>query len=419
MRHNIIEKKQMRLLQSDDSVPETERTEQKGEMRMPAKEKSKKLTLSELKRHLSGLTREETTDLICRLYKSGPEAVRLLNAEFNREAYLAELYKETKDKIRKEFFPARGMGRLSLRDAKAAISAFKKVCPDPEAVLDLQLFYVECGVKFSKQYGDLYDAFYYSMGNMFTTVVETLNKLDDEALFRRFEGRMRNLLSAEDYDPGFTDAFSAFTDLNWEREAFPEEKEAIPPELDDSSGPTLSPENAKRFFNIMMPLESWINRKYQLFPELGERFTQRDVNMSQVHKLMNELWGHANSIRDYLAECGDTLSEADRQIISGWTRFVRGRFMIERYLKSGAIFIPVDGKKRVYLVSGITSEIEENIPRNALPVMVQTTLIPFMGRIIYDGLMVPFSVAFGGGIKGDLKETYLDAKREEHIIKQL
>ena len=264
---------------------------------------------------------------------------------------------------------------------------------------------MECGVDFSKQYGDLYDAFYYSMGSMFTTVVETLNKLDDEALFRRFEERMRDILTAEEYDPGFTDAFSAFDDLKWEQEdedaVFPQTKES-PVEVDEPSGPTLSAAHAKRFFEIMMPLESWVNRKYQVIPELGENFTEKDVSMPQVRELMKALWSHP-----------------DREIVSGWTRFVRGRFLIERYLKAGAVFIPAEGKRRVYLVSGITSEIEENIPRNALPVMVETTLLPFMGRIIYDGLLLPFSIAFGGGIKRDLKETYLDAKREKLIVTRL
>ncbi len=389
---------------------------------MPDKGKSKKLTLSELKQHLRKLTQTEAIDLLCRLYKSSPEAVKFLNAEFNREQYLAALYEETKAKILKEFFPTRGLGRLSLKDAKAAISAFKKVSVDPAPVIDLQLYYVECGVDFSKQYGDLYDAFYYSMGSMFTTVVETLNKLDDEALFRRFEERMRDILKADGYDAGFTDAFSAFDDLKWEREgenATTPRTEESPAEVDEPSEPTLSAAHAKRFFEIMMPLESWVNRKYQVIPELGENFTEKDVSIPQVRELMKALWSHSDAIRDYLAEQGETLSVADREIVSGWTRFVRGRFLIERYLKAGAVFIPAEGKTRVYLVSGITSEIEESIPRNALPVMVETTLLPFMGRIIYDGLLIPFSIAFGGGIKRDLKETYLDAKREELIVTRL
>ena len=389
---------------------------------MPEKGKMKKLTLSELKQHLRKLTQTEAIDLLCRLYKASPEAVKFLNAEFNREQYLAALYEETKAKILKEFFPTRGLGRLSLKDAKAAISAFKKVSVDPAPVIDLQLYYVECGVDFSKQYGDLYDAFYYSMGSMFTTVVETLNKLDDEALFRRFEERMRDILKADGYDAGFTDAFSAFDDLKWEQEdedaVFPEMEES-PAEVDEPSGPTLSATHAKRFFEIMMPLESWVNWKYQVIPELGETFTEKDIAIPQVRELMKALWSHPDAIRDYLTERGETLSGVDREIVSGWMRFVHGRFLIERYLKAGAVFIPVEGKKRVYLVSGITSEIEENIPRNALPVMVETTLLPFMGRIIYDGVLIPFSIAFGGGIKQDLKETYLDAKREEQIVTRL
>ena len=389
---------------------------------MASKEKSKKMTLPELKQHLRKLTQTEAIDLICRLYKSSPEAGKILNIEFNREQYLALMYEEAKAKILKQFFPSRGMGRLSLRDAKNAISDFKKISVDPEPVLDLQLYYVECGVDFSKQYEGMNESFYYSMGNMFSTVVETLNKLNDEALFRHFEERMRNILSVEERDPGFADEFRAFDDLKWVREdgeeVVSEAKDRIV-EVDVPSGPALSAENARRFYEIMMPLESWVNRKYQVFPELGDTFTEKDINISQVRELMNTLWSHSDAIGDYITECGQGLSDADREIVSGWKRFIHGRFLIERYLKAGAVFIPVEGKGRVYLVSGITNGIEENIPKNALPVMVETTLIPFMGRIIYDGLLIPFSVMFGGGIKRSLKESYLEAKREERIVTKL
>ena len=50
---------------------------------------------------------------------------------------------------------------------------------------------------------------------------------------------------------------------------------------------------------------------------------------------------------------------------------------------------------------------------------VRTVLLPFKGQIVYDGLMQPYRVIFGGGIKGELKETYLTAKQNCRVITSL
>jgi hypothetical protein len=46
-------------------------------------------------------------------------------------------------------------------------------------------------------------------------------------------------------------------------------------------------------------------------------------------------------------------------------------------------------------------------------------LLPFSGKIIYDGLFQTYSVHFGGGIRGDLKERYMIAKQNNRIIDAL
>jgi hypothetical protein len=58
-------------------------------------------------------------------------------------------------------------------------------------------------------------------------------------------------------------------------------------------------------------------------------------------------------------------------------------------------------------------------PREYLPAYVNTVLLPFKGKITYDGLMQNHRVHFGSGIRGRLKETYLTAKQNGRIIESL
>jgi hypothetical protein len=54
-----------------------------------------------------------------------------------------------------------------------------------------------------------------------------------------------------------------------------------------------------------------------------------------------------------------------------------------------------------------------------LPVWVEAVLLPFKGRIIYDGLLISRNIMFGSGIRGNLNETYQAAKQAGNIIESL
>jgi hypothetical protein len=51
--------------------------------------------------------------------------------------------------------------------------------------------------------------------------------------------------------------------------------------------------------------------------------------------------------------------------------------------------------------------------------LVTTVLLPFRGKIIYDGLVSGYNITFGGGIKRTLNEEYKQAKEAFGIITSL
>ncbi len=54
-----------------------------------------------------------------------------------------------------------------------------------------------------------------------------------------------------------------------------------------------------------------------------------------------------------------------------------------------------------------------------LPVYIQTVLLPFGKRIIYDSLLTTYNVSFGPGIRRRLKEAYRNATEREGILTSL
>ena len=51
--------------------------------------------------------------------------------------------------------------------------------------------------------------------------------------------------------------------------------------------------------------------------------------------------------------------------------------------------------------------------------MIETVLLPFANKIIYDGLLAHYSIHFGSNISGRLKDVYLMAKNNGAIIESL
>lgn len=65
-----------------------------------------------------------------------------------------------KEKIKKQFFPARGYGNPKAAEIRKLISDFRKVSVFPFDVVDVLLFRVEQAVDFTNAYGDISEAFY-------------------------------------------------------------------------------------------------------------------------------------------------------------------------------------------------------------------------------------------------------------------
>lgn len=151
----------------------------------------KKLTITQVKKELAKLSNEELVDIICKLYKSSKEAADQVNIIFGNDSFVDEALEEAKKKVRDQFFTKRGYGRLNLTTAKSAITAFKKICSDPAKVIDLQLYYVECGIEFTNDLGDINGSFYNSMAGMYETAVKSLIKTEDLELIKRFRPRLQ------------------------------------------------------------------------------------------------------------------------------------------------------------------------------------------------------------------------------------
>ncbi|MFK5977014.1 MAG: hypothetical protein QM493_10940 [Sulfurovum sp.] len=98
----------------------------------------------------------------------------------------------------------------------------------------------------------------------------------------------------------------------------------------------------------------------------------------------------------------DDLTKDDIEIILSWKEQVRGRFFIVKQLKKYAKFLSAkDGEDRAYGVYSLNNSFDDFFH---LPVWVETVLLPFRGKIIYDGLIISKNIHFGTSIRKNLND---------------
>ena len=157
------------------------------------------------------------------------------------------------------------------------------------------------------------------------------------------------------------------------------------------------------------------------FPDCyrSSRCTRRGGNSIQdVHQVRKVLW-ESDAIREgFIAENPAKLSDTDLNLASSWQYRVAGRFFIFRHLKKFTVFLSQENPPQAYGVLGLASPIREIVPW-PVPVLVDAVLLPFEDKIIYDSLLSPYSVSFGGGIRRGLNDDYRRVQEQGGVITTL
>ena len=160
----------------------------------------------DIKTVLSQQSMPELLQLIRDLYALRPEVKDFLHARFLTSEKTFAPYKNT---IQQSLSPDVIHGEdIDLARGRKAISDYQKATNDPIGTLDLMVYYVECGTQFAVEYGYGDEEFFERLDAMFTQVVKTLQK-NDENTVARFLPRLETVVrQAEGIGWGYYDAIS-------------------------------------------------------------------------------------------------------------------------------------------------------------------------------------------------------------------
>ncbi|MBN1449508.1 MAG: hypothetical protein JW963_00685 [Anaerolineales bacterium] len=178
----------------------------------------------------------------------------------------------------------------------------------------------------------------------------------------------------------------------------------------------LSREDASLFFKLMPALQTFANQRLKIIKGLKDVEGYKTISNRERVELRNSVYESPEIIDDFVRENPFSFSEDELEIISNWKNFIADSFFIVQLTKKHAIFMRDDD---VYAVLALLQPLQDILGEIRLPVYVKTVLLPFKGRIIYDGLLEGHNISFGPGISTSVKNRYRMAKQKGEIIESL
>lgn len=156
------------------------------------------------------------------------------------------------------------------------------------------------------------------------------------------------------------------------------------------------------FYKLYFALLEFTNDKYQIKKNY-KIYKKINLNPYDLKDIINKLWENKIEIIDeFIKENKYKFKSDELKIIEGFKEGIRDNFTIVKYeLEYTALLFDA----KTYMIKGIRSNIDEIISFEDLPVIVTTSIMPFKGQIIFDGILSEFALQID---KASLQEMALE-----------
>ena len=165
----------------------------------------------------------------------------------------------------------------------------------------------------------------------------------------------------------------------------------------------LNPKDVKLFYKLYFALLDYTNKKYKVCPEYDIKKYQ-GIDHNKTYQICQKLWENINHIiDDFCKENPYRFNKDERNLIKEFKNGIRSRFILFKFEKE---YTPLMTDEKTYMIKGLTDNIDNIIPYESLPVMIETSIVPFKGYLIYDGLFGTMPIDFGPGFVNMASNQY-------------
>ena len=189
------------------------------------------------------------------------------------------------------------------------------------------------------------------------------------------------------------------------------EKAKIPTKR-ESAPARLSDKECDLFYDVYFALLEYTNDKYQVEPELFEIYQQLHMPQDKMINIRNYVYEHRNVIDEFVADNKYNFDSEKLKLVEDFKYAINDTVFIAKYHKEYAIVLHGDD---AYAVKGLRGSIQEILPD--VPIPVRMTIMPFKGKIVFDGLIESGPIKVGGNMKKMISDQVKHAEIKMTLTK--
>ncbi|MDD4029513.1 MAG: SEC-C metal-binding domain-containing protein [Caldisericia bacterium] len=168
----------------------------------------------------------------------------------------------------------------------------------------------------------------------------------------------------------------------------------------------LSKSECTLFYETWYGLMGFVNEREKVISASIKPVYPNPISDEEVYKVREVFWENPEMIDDYVNTTA--LSEEKIELLKTWRdHHKRGMFFLVDYTPEYAVILGVGENKedRLYGIKGISRSLSDAMQRE-IPIQLETVLLPFKDKIIYDSYMTSMPISYGEGAKKALREMY-------------
>ncbi len=180
----------------------------------------------------------------------------------------------------------------------------------------------------------------------------------------------------------------------------------------------LPAEEATLFFSLHGALMQFVNEQLKIVGAQNAKPSSAAFPPEKRREVVLAFVGRLDLIDAFIAANPAGFSPEQLDIVSSWRHLVSGQFIALRQLKKHMVLLACKGPPTAFGLVGLTHP-PERVIGQPLPAMIETVLLPFRGRIIYDGLISSLDVTFGPGSRRAFEADCRLAKASNRVLTSL
>ena len=181
----------------------------------------------------------------------------------------------------------------------------------------------------------------------------------------------------------------------------------------------LDPGDCELFFKLHKALMLFVNQRLKVVkPPAKSVKVILPLPPEDRLKVRDAFLKHLDLIDAFVEENPFKLDPEELDTVRSWHDLVAGEFYVFRHLKKYTVFLTAKEPTVAYGVVALSDPFEEVIDQE-LPFLCKTVLLPFQGRIVYDGLLSGYNLIIGSNIRRELNDAYNDFKKRHGIVTSL